>query len=91
MGKIETRSKTVDNLGNVAGADVVAGYKVYKRDEDSNPRYYGFIDTDGNWYIQRDTLTAAVTVTEYVRGTSDFSTNWDNRATQTYAPFNSVF
>lgn len=93
MGRTETRSRMVDTLDNIAGSDILAGYRVYKRDENVSPdvSYYGFVDSDGNWFIQRETPFGAITITEYARGTSNFETNWTGRGALTYLSFDQVF
>lgn len=92
MGRTPTKGKQVDNLGNVQGTDVLGGYKVSKRDENTGSvSYYGEVQTDGSWIILRETPTGAVTVSEYASGTSNFDTNWTNRASLTYTNFDSLF
>ena len=87
MSRIASKIKSIDNLENVASADVVAGYQVANKEEDAVTSYYGYIDTDGNWYIQRVTATDV----DFVKGTTTYSTNWTNRTSQSYAKFNAVF
>lgn len=88
MGRVDTKGKQIDNLENVASSDILAGYQPGNKDENTGgTSYYGFIDTDGNWYIQRITTTDV----DFVRGSSDFSTNWTNRAVLVYAKFDQVF
>lgn len=89
MARNSSKTKTIDTLENVAGADVIAGYQVANKEEDPTTSYYGYIDTNGNWYIQRVTATDV----DFVKGTSSsvYATNWTNRASQSYAKFNAVF
>ena len=92
MGRVTTRAKSIDNLGNVAGSDVLAGYKPIQRDE--NPggvSYYGMIASDGSWVILRDSVSGTVTTNDYAIGTSNFSTNWADRVTLTYSSFDTLF
>lgn len=64
------------------------GYEVNDVDDTTYPSYYGFVDKDGNWYITQEDSGGAF---RYVRGATDYSTNWTNRATQSYDYFSSVF
>jgi len=92
MGRVTTRAKSIDNLGNVAGSDVLAGYKPIQRDENpGGTSYYGMIASDGSWVILRETISSTVTTDAYAIGTSNFSSNWANRATLTYSSFDSLF
>lgn len=96
MARTNSSSKIVDNLGNVAGADILAGYTNADSDENSSgTSYYGFIDTDGNWYIMKRVVTGTtppITATiTYTRGTSSYATNWTGRAGLSYATFDTTF
>ena len=53
--------------------------------DNSEPAYYGFQARDGTWYILRATTSGATVSRLYARGTSDYSTNWTNRATLAYS------
>jgi len=70
----------------VANADPLVRYRPSDR-EVGTPSYYGFLATDGNWYILKDTNTAQ----RYAAGTSDYTTNWTNRAALTYDYLDVVF
>ena len=43
--------------------------------------YYGFVDIDGNWYIMKEDLTGSTATYRYIKGSSDYPTNWTNRTT----------
>lgn len=90
--RTNSRGKQIDNLNNVAGSDVLAGYEPATRDENSGATsYYGFVDSDGNWYIMREVPTGSVTEDDFIRGTTNFATNWTGRAGLSYQKFNLVF
>lgn len=92
MGRVNFKGKIVDNLGNVQGSDVLAGYKA--ADTDQNPggtSYYGFTDTAGNWYIMKEVQTSMVYNYTFIAGTTNYSTNWTNRASLTYATYEATF
>jgi hypothetical protein len=70
------------------------GYKISKIDDTSSDTYayYGFVDQNGQWYIQRETTSGVDTGDFlYKKGTSNFSSGWSTRADPTYDYFDSVF
>ena len=81
---------TVNSDGSIVNTPAIEGYVAYNVDN-SSPSYYGFIDQDGNWYIMRATTSGNITTYEFVKGSSDYSTNWTNRASLTYQAYNAVF
>lgn len=92
MSRQTTRTKVIDNLLNVAGADVLAGYKIVYRDENPSAiSYYGLTDTEGNWIIQRETPVGTLTTTDFARGTTNFDANWTGRVGLTYVKFYQLF
>ena len=50
--------------------------------DESGYNYYGYIANDGSWVIMRE--NTAQTQYRYVAGSSNYTTNWTNRATLTY-------
>jgi len=51
-------------------------------DESGDPKYYGFLSRNGDWYIMK--ITGGVTI-RYVNGsTQGYSGAWTNRAGLTY-------
>lgn len=63
------------------------GYKITEVD-DSTTSYYGFLDKDGKWYIMQESSSGAY---RYSKGTTNFSTNWTNRASLSYDYFHNIF
>lgn len=81
-------------LKDIAGAQIdpsqhhpTDGYKISQVD-DSTPAFYGFVRKDGAWFIMKEDSAGAY---RYTKGTSDFSTNWTNRASLTYDYFDIIF
>lgn len=64
------------------------GYSISELDDATIPAYFGFTNKDSAWYIMREDATGGY---RYVAGTSDFSTNWTNRASLTYTTFDTAF
>jgi len=53
--------------------------------------YYGFVDKEGNWYIQK--ITANTESIRYIKGTkiNDYATQWANRLALSYDYFDVIF
>ncbi|HCR36224.1 hypothetical protein A2130_03225 [Candidatus Woesebacteria bacterium GWC2_33_12] len=67
------------------------GYNITEIDDSGVDTYYGYINKDGAWYIQKELSTGAY---RYIKGSSDFTnatTGWPNRTNLTYNYFNEVF
>jgi hypothetical protein len=60
--------------------DATGGYMVANIDNSGDPKYYGFEDASGNYYIMKETGGAYT----YTAGTSGYSTAWTNRASESY-------
>lgn len=63
------------------------GYKITEID-DSTPAYYGFVNKNGAWFVQKEYASGSY---RYTKGSSNFSTNWTDRANLTYDYFDNVF
>jgi len=68
---------------------LMEGFIVHDLDTASDPKYYGYVNTRGAWYIMEEN-TAAGTF-RFARGLSDYSTSWTARAGLTYEYLNEVF
>ncbi len=64
------------------------GYSITEIDDSTDDVYYGFVNKDGAWYIQKESSTGGH---RYVKGTSSFSISWALRSGLTYNYFNDVF
>lgn len=69
----------------------LAEYKIADKDDDASPNYYGFTDKDGNWYILKETISAGADTYRYIKGTSDYMTNWTGRAGLSYDYYYNIF
>lgn len=63
------------------------GYKITDID-DSSPAYYGFLNKNGAWFIQKEGVSGDY---RYTKGSAAYSTNWTNRASLTYDYFDNIF
>ena len=63
-------------------------------DEDgSEPAYYGYLKSDGAWFIMKDTTTGNIVTHRYAKGASGYSAAWMARSggTITYNLFDTEF
>lgn len=68
------------------------GYEAMEIDETGDPRYYGFQNADGSYYLVEIDGTAGTETVRYSKGTqTDLTTDWSNRTTLTYDTFENVF
>lgn len=58
-------------------------------DEASDPKYYGFNDIDGKWYIKE--VNVAAGTTRFAAGDTDYPTNWTGRGGLGYDYFYNAF
>lgn len=89
MGGENTGRLKVETLEDVGYGPTLSGYKPNDLDEGSDPKYYGFTDKDGRWYIIRHNVAAEQI--RWVQGTSGYVTAFANRASQSYNYFYAVF
>jgi hypothetical protein len=69
--------------------DTLAHYKIDDFDVSGDPKYVGYQEKGGAYYIVRYNIgTPAVA---YTKGASGYSTAWTNRATESYSDFASTF
>jgi len=80
----------VDSDG-VIKVGTTSNYVISDKDDDASPNYYGFVNADGGWYILKETVSAGADTYRYIKGDSDYTTNWTGRAGLTYGYFNAIF
>jgi len=68
-------------------------FAIARVDTSADPKYYGFLDKDGNWYIMRETTATGVFEYFYSTSVTPFTgaSGWSNRALITYVECNSAF
>lgn len=69
--------------------DTQAQFKMDDFDVSSDPKYVGFQDKTGNYYIARYGI--ATPAVDYSKGASGYAAAWTNRASESYSDFASVF
>lgn len=50
--------------------------------------YYGYLNLDGGWIIQRHQISTGQY--RYIQGRTDLTTNWTNKASLSYAAYNTL-
>lgn len=80
---------TSNNKIDPAEKNPTDGYSITELD-DSTPAYYGFVNKLGQWFIMREDSTSTPHY-GYIKGDSDFSTNWTGRVSMSYDYFDNVF
>lgn len=86
MSLITTGVNFRNSAGEIIDNDILEKYQI-ANSEDGATSYYGYVDRDGNWYIMK----IISTTTTFVKGITDYATNWTNRASLTYQRFDLVF
>lgn len=74
-----------DAAGNPIYAWNLGSYIKSDFDDNDAVKYYGYIDSSGNWYIRKEDWTAGTV--RFAKGTSGYSANWTSRALLSYALF----
>lgn len=59
--------------------------------DNSTISYYGFIRSDGAWYIMQKTTSGSVDSYRYAAGDTDYPTYWATRDCIVYNYYNAVF
>lgn len=67
--------------------DPMVVYKISDIDDAGDPKYFGYLDANGNWYVLKLTSTDA----RYSKGVTDYAANWGNRAALSYDYYNNTF
>lgn len=76
------------NLRIINPQNPVDGYHIADQ-ETGVTSYYGYLNKDGAWYIQKAVRTGAEVNYTYKKGDSDY--DWSARIDGTYAPFSDTF
>jgi hypothetical protein len=79
---------TTGNTIDPAEKKPTDGYSITEIDDTTDDVYYGFVNKDGAWYIQKESSSGGH---RYAKGSSSFSVSWAIRSGLTYNYFNEVF
>jgi len=82
----------IDETNNIVtdGNNILQSY-VASDSESGTTSYYGFVKSDGSWYIMKQEMNNGIFSYRFIKGDSDYETNWNNRASLTYDYFYNVF
>lgn len=70
----------------------IYGYEASDQDDPSDAlHYYGFINSDGRWYIMQQQTTGTVTTYRYFAGSTGYVAAWAGRGAIVYDYFNNIF
>jgi hypothetical protein len=78
----------IDSTTPVDVQAILSKYYISDIDDAGDPKYYGFLDKDGNWYILEETGGAAY---RYIHGSANYAINWGNRGILVYNYFDVEF
>jgi len=87
-GNLSLQPKTATEETLQAVADPLVKYKSAGMDIAANPYYFGYLKTDGEWYIKKLDTTLGTT---YVKGSSGYATAWTGRVAQSYDLYDVIF
>ena len=69
----------------------IAGYAASDQSISGDTSYFGFIDKDDNWYIQKQVVTGDDISWRYAKGSGGYATAWTGRAALAYNLFSDEF
>lgn len=79
--------------GTISLGDILASYRASDiptvAEASDDTKYYGYIDSDGLWYIMR-TVDSTGTI-RFTKGTSGYTTAWTNKTSHSYGYFDAIF
>lgn len=79
----------VDSTGNLVAGNELSSYIASDIDIVADSKYYGFLRSDGYWYIMKE-ITSAGSY-RFIKGTTGYTTNWTGRAGLSYGYFDAIF
>lgn len=83
----ELEREKLTKLGSKTAVKTIKGYSISDIDDAAFPKYFGFLTKQGAWYIMKLTATGA----RYIKGDTDYPTNWGVRDTLVYDYYNIIF
>jgi hypothetical protein len=69
----------------------IAGYIASDQSVAGATTYFGFLDRDGNWYIQRQVVAGDDIAWRYCKGSGGYAVSWAARAGLTYDYYSTTF
>ena len=86
-------NKSTEKILNQSSKTIsgMSGYVLSNKDDDATPNYYGYLNTDGHWYIMKEVVSAGDDTYTFAKGTSGYSAAWSGRVGLSYDVYNVVF
>lgn len=75
--------------GSISTLNPLEQYKISDMSTPDDTKYYGFLNSDGGWYIMRE-VTSEESY-RYCKGDSDYTTAWTNKVSLVYTYFDLAF
>jgi hypothetical protein len=72
------------NPATADNQDIKASYSATDLDDTGSTKYYGFVRSNGAWYIMREEVVSSITQFRFASGTDNYVSSWTNRATLSY-------
>mgnify|MGYP001596418142 FL=1 len=67
-------------------------YALTNIDDNAHPYYYGYINSDGQWYIMKQNSDGSILyAVSFVSPRGQYSTNWNNRTILDYSYWDTGF
>lgn len=68
-------------------------FHLYRATTGDYPRYVQYVNTEGKWFILRESESGSVRTAEYYlpAATTTIDTDWTNRAGLTYGRYDEIF
>jgi len=72
--------------------DHVVVFHLYRATTGDYPRYSQYVNSEGKWYIMKESESGSVRIAEYYMSSdsSTIDTDWTNRADKTYGRLDSI-
>lgn len=70
-------------------SNTIEKYEISDLDTSGDPSYFGYVNSNGNWYIKK--LNESNGTIRFIADSSEYSTNWINRANLIYNMYSEVF
>lgn len=82
---------TVNSLKDPSGGtgSATASYGANNIDASADPRYFGFENAAGEWYILK--MASGDEILTYAKGASGYAAAWTARASQSYDTYGNTF
>lgn len=85
----DKQNEIITAIGTIGGNATALYTYVQKDTSGATYKYYGYMKSDGGWYIKR--ITISTNLAEFAVGTTDYTTNWTGRSGLSYTAYSNAF